>query len=234
MSTPTDLEDLGYGRGQLRAGPAASIRRLDVRLGRPVDINRAYADYDQQMRYYLAYVAYVNGRGPWAPLALHPDKSWHCKGLAVDSDDAPGYRGPLSVDIWREHGWLFEVREELWHGQYYTSMDKHYGETTSGGATPFPDPGTNDPQPLEDHDMARIISSPAYRAANQYVYVTPYNAFPIDQVTRAALLPSGIPWCDYDNEDSFNAELRLVYTAAGNVSADWARAVSDEFGDRLG
>lgn len=131
MGAPTDLEDLGYGRGLLRAAPAASVRRLDVVLGRPLDINRAYADYNEQMRYYLAYQRYLNG-GPWAPLALHPDKSWHCKGMAIDTDDR--------LAVFREHGWLFEVRDEPWHGQYYTSLDKHYGEPAGGGSRPFPLP----------------------------------------------------------------------------------------------
>lgn len=153
MPAPTDLEDLGYGRGQLRAGPAASVRRLDVLLGRPLDINSAYRNYDEQMRAYLAYIAYINGRGPWAPLALHPDKSWHCKGLALDSDDAPGYNRGLSRDTWKEYGWLFEVKEELWHGQYYTSMDKHYGEPAGGNAKPLPTPDPSVPLPKDVESM---------------------------------------------------------------------------------
>lgn len=143
MPAPNDLEDLGYGRGQLRSAPAQSIRRLDVLLGRPVDINRAYADHNQQMAYYLAYQRYISNPGayPWAPLALHPDKSWHCKGMAVDSDDGPNYGGPLTRATWREYGWLFEVATEDWHGQYYTSLDKHYGEPASGGSVvPLPTP----------------------------------------------------------------------------------------------
>lgn len=146
MSAPTDLEDLGHGRGQLRAAPAASVRRLDVLLGRPLDINRAYADYDQQMAYYLAYRRYLAG-GPWAPLALHPDKSWHCKGMALDTDDRLGA-------TFREHGWLFEVDGEPWHGQYYTSLDKHYGEPASGGnVKPLPTPT---PTPEEEEEMFTI------------------------------------------------------------------------------
>lgn len=142
MADPPGLEDIGYGRGKLLSSPAQSIRRLDVLLGGPVDINRAYASYDEQMDKYIAYRAYVVGRGPWAPLALHPDKSWHCKGLAVDSDDGPGMRGArLTREQWKEHGWLFEVPSELWHGQYYTSLDTHYGETAGSGAIPFPTPG---------------------------------------------------------------------------------------------
>lgn len=146
MPAPTDLEDLGYGRGQLRAGPAASVRRLDVLLGRPLDINRAYASYEQQLRYYLAYIAYINGKGPWAPLALHPDKSWHTQGMAIDTDDRLGA-------TFKEHGWLFEVKDEPWHGQYYTSLDKHYGEPAGGNATPLPTPDPSVPLPKDVESM---------------------------------------------------------------------------------
>lgn len=148
MPAPTDLEDLGYGRGKLRPGPAASVRRLDVILGRPLDINSAYRDYAEQMRKYLAYVAYQNGRGPWAPLALHPDESWHCKGMAIDTDDR--------LAVFGEHGWRFEVRGEPWHGQYYTSLDKHYGETASGNVKPLPTPG--EPDEEGEEDMARLLT----------------------------------------------------------------------------
>lgn len=160
MSAPTDLEDLGYGRGQLRPAPAQSVRRLDVRLGRPLDVNSAYRDYDEQMKAYNAYLAYLQGRGPWAPLALHPDKSWHCKGMALDSDDGPGYGGKLTREIWREYGWLFEVTSEPWHGQYYTSLDRHYGEPAGGSEKPFPTPSPDEPTTTtgeEDDDMERMV-----------------------------------------------------------------------------
>jgi hypothetical protein len=118
-----------------------------VLLGRPVDINRAYADWDTQWVLYQKYLAYMQGRGPWAARALHPNKSWHCKGMAVDTDDGPEYGGPLTRATWREYGWLFEVADEPWHGQYYTSLDKHYGETAGSGSNPFPIPPPDEPEP---------------------------------------------------------------------------------------
>lgn len=210
--------DLGHGRGWLDAPAAASIRRIDRQLGHPVQITEAGRTYEKQDEHYQRYLAYLNG-GPWAPIALDPDTpSVHQEGEATDSDehDAP----------WEENGWFHTVFRdgvlvERWHREYDTSRDQHINDVA-------------DTTPLEDHDMARIISSPAYRAAKQYVYVTPYNAFPIDQVTRAALLPSGIPWCDYPDEDGFNAELRLVYTAAKNVNVSSAKEIVKAFGDRLG
>lgn len=140
MNAPTDLVDLGYGRGQLRAAPAQSIFRLDAKIGRPVDSNSAYRDYNEQMKAYRAYRAYRNGTGPWAPLALHPDSSWHCKGMALDTDDGPNYNRGISRQMWRDNGWLFEVATEDWHGQYYANLDKFAGQPAGGGGLPLPIP----------------------------------------------------------------------------------------------
>jgi hypothetical protein len=145
MSAPTDLEQLSHGRGQLRPAPAASIWRIDVALGHPVDINRAYASLSQQYIYYRAYQNYLNG-GPWAPLALHPDLSWHCKGMAVDTDESPR-TVPSTAQIWADNGWRFEVQSEPWHGQYYTSLDRNYGKPAGGGSVPFPTPEPTPDEP---------------------------------------------------------------------------------------
>jgi hypothetical protein len=142
VSAPTDLEQLSHNRGQLRPAPAASIWRIDVALGHPVDINRAYASWSQQYIYYRAYQNYLNG-GPWAPLALHPDLSWHCKGMAVDTDESPR-TVPSTAQVWADNGWRFEVQSEPWHGQYYTSLDKNYGKPAGGGSVPFPTPDNSD------------------------------------------------------------------------------------------
>lgn len=201
MPAPTDLEDLGYGRGQLRAGPAASVRRLDVLLGRPLDINRAYASYEQQMRYYLAYVAYINGRGPWAPLALHPDKSWHCRGMAIDTDDRLGA-------TFTEHGWLFEVDGEPWHGQYYTSLDKHYGEPAGGNERPIPIP---DPAPAPvfwKDDTMRIFAE----TNGSYFLAKPGGIVGIKNQRDLALLRRLLD-SDPNKPDTFNAAERDIIGA---------------------
>lgn len=143
MAAPTDLVNLGYGRGQLRAAPAASIFRIDAKLGRPVDSNSAYRDYDEQMKAYNAYRWYLNG-GPRAPLALHPDNSWHCKGMALDTDDGPAYGRGMTTQMWRDNGWLFQVQGEPWHGQYYAHLDKYYGQPAGGGSVPLPTPPKDD------------------------------------------------------------------------------------------
>lgn len=195
MAAPTDLEDLGYGRGYLRAGAAASVRRLDVILGRPLDINRAYASYDEQMTKYLAYVAYQNGRGSWAPLALHPNYSWHCKGLAIDTDDRLPY--------FREHGWLFEVRGEPWHGQYYTSLDRHYGEPAAVEAEPFPDPAPA-PPPWKD-DTMRIFAE----TNGSFFLAKPGGIVGIRRPSELELLRRLLK-SEPGKEDTFNAAERDV------------------------
>ena len=110
---------------------AASFRRVEARAGRPIDVNDSYRDYDAQMEKYRAYQRYLAG-GPWAPRALHPDLSMHCKGLAIDSDDHALMRAA------REDGWRDTAHDEPWHFDYFRDLDRHYGEPAGGGSTPFP------------------------------------------------------------------------------------------------
>lgn len=155
MSAPTDLVNLGHNRGQARLPMAQSIWRLDDKLGRPLDINRAYADYNSQMRYYLDWTAFKANPTAWRranpgrsdpPLALHPDKSWHCKGMAIDTDDRLGQR-------FSDAGFRFTVATEPWHGQYYAYLDKFYGQPSSGGSKPFPNPIPKPPVIPKGTDM---------------------------------------------------------------------------------
>lgn len=198
--------------------PAAqSFRRIEQQLGRNLSTNRTTVPYGEQKTLYDEWRA---GKHPDIPVVLDPRISAHvyrdgddASACAVDSDE----RGTF----WDENGWVITNSREPWHREYRPDRDQH-ARTTHTAKTP-----------LEDHDMARIITGPAYRAANTWVYVTPYNAFPIDQTTRAALLESGIPWHDYASEDGFNAELRLVYTAAKNVDIASAKTILDEFGERV-
>lgn len=154
MAAPTDLVQLGHNRGQARLPMAQSIWRLDAKLGRPLDINRAYADYASQMRYYLEWTAFKANPSAWRranpgrsdpPLALHPDQSWHCKGMAIDTDDRLGQR-------FLDAGFRFVVTSEPWHGQYYANLDKHYGQPSSGGSIPFPIP-----RPAKDDTIMELV-----------------------------------------------------------------------------
>lgn len=122
----------------LEAGAAASWARMEAERGRPLDVNRATVSRADQFEKYYAYLAYKAGRGPWAPLALHPDDSWHCypTARAVDTDDDAWIRAHP------DHGWRFVVKDEKWHAQYYPNLDKHRNDPAPAG--------TGKPITLED------------------------------------------------------------------------------------
>lgn len=113
---------------------AASWRRMEATAGRLIDVNSSYRNYSEQLAAYNAYQAYVNGTGPWAPFALHPDKSMHCRGLAVDTDDQSLIKAMPS------HGWRQTALAigEPWHFDYLRSQDQHQGQGAGGGAVPIP------------------------------------------------------------------------------------------------
>ena len=129
----TDLVTLRPGL-KLRADAAGSWARMEADRGAPLDVNRSLASRKTQMEFYLAYQRYLHHGGPWAPLALHPDDSWHVDGLAVDTDD----------DEWiREHpeyGWRFVVDSERWHAQYYPWLDLTRSRPAGGNSTPLVTP----------------------------------------------------------------------------------------------
>lgn len=108
----------------LQAEAAASWARAEARIGRLLDVNRSLASWDIQMRLYLAWLAFLNGTGPKVARALHPSKSMHVLGLAVDSDD--GYNATI-VAILAEHGWIRTAADEPWHFDYIASRDRFRG-----------------------------------------------------------------------------------------------------------
>lgn len=131
--------DIGYGRGRLAPEPAASLRRVDRALGRPTDINSAWRNPADQQRLYNAYLYYLRG-GPWAPIALTPDRSVHCQGYAIDTDDGYSSRGVLGV--LNDHGWYHTVYRwvngvlklvEPWHLEYFAARDNHRGQGSGAG-----------------------------------------------------------------------------------------------------
>lgn len=114
---------------------AASFRRLEKEIGRPVDVNSTYRDWDTQMGMYLAWTAWVNGRGPkpWHSRAVHPYYSIHCQGNALDSDD---WRTPGFNAIAARHGW---IRTAAWdpteqhHFEYQSWNDRHRFDPAPAG-----------------------------------------------------------------------------------------------------
>lgn len=107
---------------------AASFARMERDRGKPLDVNFSTRAWDLQMSMYLAWEAYVNGKGPKPNhgRAIHPKYSWHVPPIAraLDTDD----------DVWirqhPEYGWLFVVADEKWHAQYYPNLDKFLGQPT--------------------------------------------------------------------------------------------------------
>src|SRR5690606_41834541 len=97
----TDYIDLGHGRGWASADAAASIWRLDAALGHPLQITEAGRSAEQANANYAAYQAYLNGTGPWAPLAFDAAHSVHCWGAAIDTDE-----GQDHIALMSEHGWI--------------------------------------------------------------------------------------------------------------------------------
>lgn len=119
----------------LQSEAAQSWARAEARLGRRLDVNRSLADWDTQMRFYLAWEAYRTGRGAKAPRALHPRESMHCRALAVDSDD--GYNAAI-VRLLAEHGWIRTASDEPWHFDYITNRDRFRGTGYPAGWTGHP------------------------------------------------------------------------------------------------
>lgn len=107
----------------LEAEAAASWARMEAERGAPLDVNRSTVSRAAQQIVRDAYLAHLRG-GPWAPLALDPDDSWHClpRARAVDTDDDAWIRAHP------DHGWRFVVKDEKWHAQYYPELDRHRGE----------------------------------------------------------------------------------------------------------
>lgn len=135
-----------------QADAAASFVRMEAQRGRRLDVNRTTVTWDEQMEPYRKYLAYKNGTGPAAPLALHPSKTKHVY--------RPG--DPLSATAWDtdergawldENGWMADVAGEPWHREYRRARDKHFGQVAGNGSDAF-DP--EQPNPEED-DAMRIF-----------------------------------------------------------------------------
>lgn len=131
--------DIGGGRGRLASAAAASLARVDQAMrsafGRAADINEAWrspADADEN---YRKYIAYLNG-GPWAAIALPGDKSVHCFGFAVDTDDT----SDAQMRIWNDRGWYWTVYRngklaERWHLEYFPHLDNHRNDPIPASAS---------------------------------------------------------------------------------------------------
>jgi len=105
--------DIGGGHW-LDASAAASLARVEKRLGRKLDVNDAGRTRDEQANLYYRY--YTLGDRSFGRPAK-PGTSPHETGLAIDTDDRIGWIG--------EHGWIQNVSGEPWHFQYFAANDRH-------------------------------------------------------------------------------------------------------------
>ena len=137
---------------QFVSSAADSFRRLEARLGRPIDVNSTYRDWNTQLRMYNDWMRYVNSgyKPAYKPnhsRAVHPDYSKHCQGLALDSDDwtTPGF-----IPLAAEYGFIRTAPNdptEQHHFEYQWWNDKHRND-------PVPAGGGGTAKPKEWDEMA--------------------------------------------------------------------------------
>lgn len=136
---------------------AAAFRRAEAQvraeLGRNIDVNSTYRDYNLQLSMWRAWQAYAAGRGPHPghSKALHPDDplAFHTKGLALDSDDWTNGR---VVQILAEHGFIrnrLYVPNENHHFEYLRDRDQHRYDPAPAGHQSTP---TSAPEPQSEED----------------------------------------------------------------------------------
>ena len=105
--------------------------QVQAEFGRNIDVNSTYRDWNEQLRMFNAWQAYLaGGPNPGHSKALHPDDplAFHTKGTALDSDDWVNAR---IVAILAENGFIrnrLYVPNEKHHFEYIRSEDKNYGK----------------------------------------------------------------------------------------------------------
>ncbi|WP_282847223.1 hypothetical protein [Microbacterium oxydans] len=238
-----DAVDIGGGRGRLAAPAAASLARVDAAFrssfGRAADINEAWRSPEQADKNYRAYVSYLAGRGPWAPIAYPAATSIHCLGYAVDTDDT----STEQMRIWNEHGWFWTVYRngklvERWHLEYFPERDKRRndpapagGKTTAAAITTLEEPAMRTIRWNGKH----VFTFGEEKVSHQDVPVDAINAAIIhnpdqkyleldDAGLTTALKTFGVPWSALD------ACMRgLAYDISGAVGGRyWSRAVEQK------
>lgn len=158
----------------LRAGvafspeAALSWMRGEADLGRQIQTNSTYRDWIKQLGMYLAWNAYVAGRGPYPghSMAIHPDLSKHCLGLAADSNE---WVSDWFNNFMAERGWIRTAASnptERHHYEYQIWRDQHLNRPAgAGGFEPI------EIEEEEDEDAMRII----YHVNRGYAHILPYG-----------------------------------------------------------
>lgn len=255
MATPKallayeDAVDIGGGRGRLAAPAAASLARVDAAFrsafGRAADINEAWRSpkqADENFRAYQAWLAYQAGKGPkvpWAPIGFPADKSIHCRGYALDTDDTSA----AQMGIWNDHGWFWTVYRngklvERWHLEYDASRNNHRNDPApsgGGNARPAPTPLKEDSMRAIRWNEKHVLTFGEEKVSYQREYV--------DAVNSAILHNPDGKWMELD-DDGLTTALRtfgvpitavdacmrgLAYDINGSVGGDyWSRAIEQK------
>lgn len=116
------------GNARLRSDAAADYQRA-LNDGAPDLVTSSYRDWSRQMELYKGWLA----KKPGYNFALHPDKSDHCKGIAIDVYG-------VAKAWWRangaKYGFHFTDKTEDWHIAYRPTWAGYV-------------PGTNNTPPVE-------------------------------------------------------------------------------------
>lgn len=126
--------------------PAAAAYARALAAGAPNSVTSSYRDPAAQLALYQAWVR----RLPGYNFALHPSKSDHCKGLAID---LAGVKAKTWFRVHgREYGWLFTDGTEDWHIAYRPAYDRHTADRPAAPAAPALIP--------QEDEMARLLKHP--------------------------------------------------------------------------
>jgi len=185
---------LNGNRGRATPQCVWSIHRIDAQLGRYLDINSAWRDPQEQERFYSAYRNYVNGNGPWAPIALPPEQSVHCKGEAIDTDD----NNSAMTRILNNNGWFHTVYRngvlvEPWHYEYDYKRDKFFGGQPSGsGSTPIEEEDMTPDESARLKNIESILAKLQNAILDPTIGISKSSAEASDRALNAAQISSEV------------------------------------------
>jgi hypothetical protein len=161
------MELIRVGEAMLETQAAEAYERALV-AGAPDSVTSSFRDAVEQMRLFEGWIH----QRPGFNFALHPDKSDHCKGRAIDlaGSEAKAWFRQQGV----EFGWVFTDSSEDWHIAYRAARDLRIG----------------DPAPLirvEEDDMFNDDDRATLGRADQHATNAEANAFEAQKISARAL-----------------------------------------------
>jgi hypothetical protein len=123
----------------LTPAAGASFVRAQNDLGREIDVNSSYRDWNTQARWHQESLDYNAGRikFPGHAYAVAPEFSDHCKGLAIDTDDwnKPGFLAFMAARGWIQTD---KSKGEEHHLAYRIDRDQHRNRPAGTGSVLLP------------------------------------------------------------------------------------------------